>query len=257
MFPAYFDHGTVAERYARYRPDVHPAFAARIAAVTGPRRLAVDVGAGTGQSARAVAVLAARVVAVEPSTEMLAAAAPHPSVDWVRGRAEALPVASASADLVVTALAFHWFDAAAFLAEAGRVLDGGGWLTIYAGWFLAEMEGDPGFQGWFRSEHLARFPTPPRSRTRVDAGLAAEHGYEWGGQEELRVDVPMRHEALVGYLLTQSNVIAAVEEGSMGLAAAAEVVRAATAPFFGGRPEARFGFGGRLAYLRPARMQAE
>ncbi len=249
MFPAYFDHGTVAERYARYRPDVHPQFAARIAAVTGPRRLAVDVGAGTGQSARALGALAERVVAVEPSTEMLAAAAPHRAVRYVRARAEELPVGDCAADLVVAALAFHWFDAAAFMGEGRRVLAAGGWLTIYASWFLAQMEGVPAFHDWFRAEHLGRFPTPPRSRTRVDAELAAAHGYRWHGDEDVRVDVPLDHAALVGYLLTQSNVIAAVEEGALALAEAAEAVRAATAPFFRKRPVARFGFGGRIAYL--------
>ncbi len=248
MFPAYFDHGTVAVRYARHRPDVHPEFASRIEAVTGLRRLAVDVGAGTGQSSRALTQLAHRVVAVEPSTEMLGAAASHPAVRWVRGRAEALPLAGGVADLVVAALAFHWFDAPGFLAEARRLL-GEGWLVIYASWFLAEMEGEPGFGGWFRREHLGRFPTPPRSRTRVDAELAAAHGYEWHGQEDVRVDVALSHRELVGYLLTQSNVIAAVEEGAMALAEAAEAVEVATAPFFRERASALFGFGGRIAYL--------
>lgn len=249
MFPAYFDHGTVAARYARYRPDVHPEFATRIAAVTGRVGLAVDVGAGTGQSARALARVAARVVAVDPSPNMLAAATPHPAVHPVLGRAEAAPIADGAAGLVVAALAFHWFDAPAFMAEARRVLGGHGWLAIYASWFLAEMEGEPSFRDWFRGEHLARFPAPGRSRTRVDADLAVAHGFRWHGQEEVRVDVPLRHEELAGYLLTQSNVIAAVEEGTLGLDDAAEIVGAATAPFFRDRDAARFGFGGRIAYL--------
>lgn len=248
-FPAYFAHQSAASRYARYRPDVHPEFAARIAAAVGPRRLAVDAGAGTGQSARALAAVAGRVVGVDPSAEMLAAADPHPAVAYVRGRAEALPVAGGAADLVVAALAFHWFDHEAFLTEARRVLGPGGRLVIYASWFRAEMAGEPGFHDWFTGTHLARFPTPPRSRVRLDADLGTAHGFGWGGDEALDQEVTFNHEQLVGYLLTQTNVIAAVEHGDRELEGVAAELLAATAPFFSTRGEGSFRFGGRSAYL--------
>lgn len=45
----------------------------------------------------------------------------------------------------------------------------------------------------------------------------------------------MAREQCVNYLLTQSNIIAAVEGGSERLEAVAEFVSGGVAPFFGGR----------------------
>ncbi len=249
----FFAHDTAAERYARWRPDVHDEFVRRLGPQCGiePRvPLAVDVGCGTGQSSRALAAVVARVVGVDPAAGMLAEAAPHAAVAYVRAPAEQLPLRSGAAGLVTAALAFHWFDAPAFLAEAHRVLAPGGTVAVYDSWFTAELEGAPGFREWFTGEHLPRYPTPPRHRVPIDEELAAVHGFELGGATRFTQQVAMTLEQLAGYVTTQTNVIAAVEEGREEVEAVARWVRESAAPFFAGREPATFTFGGRIACLR-------
>jgi ubiquinone/menaquinone biosynthesis C-methylase UbiE len=52
------------------------------------------------------------------------------------------------------------------------------------------------------------------------------------------------------YLVTQSNIIAAVEGGQESLDAARSWLRDAVLPFFGERPTARFRFVGPISYLQ-------
>jgi SAM-dependent methyltransferase len=121
-----------AEDYARYRPTYPPeAIDAALAGLGPPEALlAVDVGAGTGISARLLADRGVRVIAVEPNLAMREAAATHPRVTFADGRAEALPVASASAGLVLAAQAFHWFQADDAVREFARVLVPRGRLAL-------------------------------------------------------------------------------------------------------------------------------
>src|SRR5262245_57135737 len=121
-----------AEDYRRYRPD-YPA-AALDAILEGlgepTARIAADVGAGTGISARQLAARGVRVHAVEPNAEMRTAAAPHERVTWRAGTAEATGLGTASVDLVVCAQAFHWFRLPDALAEFHRILKPSGRLAV-------------------------------------------------------------------------------------------------------------------------------
>src|SRR5206468_8401451 len=89
-----------------------------------------------------------RVIAVEPLDEMRAEL--HrglPEVEALAGAAEELPLDDETADAVLVAQAFHWFDGARALAEIARVLRAGGglgllwnsspWETREGPWFAA------------------------------------------------------------------------------------------------------------------------
>lgn len=121
-----------AADYVKYRPDYpEAAFDAMLEGMGSPDALiAVDVGAGTGISARQLAARGVRVIAVEPNAEMRAAAEPHPRVEWVDGQAERTGLPDACVDLVISAQAFHWFRADEALAEFRRVLRPGGRLAL-------------------------------------------------------------------------------------------------------------------------------
>jgi SAM-dependent methyltransferase len=120
--------GNRAAAYARARPG-YPDFAvaALARALDLPAAASiVDIGCGTGLSCEPFLGAGFTVVGVEPNGPMRAQALErlggHPRFTMVEGRAEATGLATASADLLVAAQAFHWFDVGPARAEALRIL---------------------------------------------------------------------------------------------------------------------------------------
>jgi SAM-dependent methyltransferase len=131
----------LAQGYSEFRPDypseILEAIAKRARQVEADAPHALDVGAGTGISTRALAeVLGPRwkITALEPSADMRAAAAREPhsgaAIDYVEGASDALPASPGEIGLILVAQALHWFDRPAFNAQAGGVLIPGGALAI-------------------------------------------------------------------------------------------------------------------------------
>jgi SAM-dependent methyltransferase len=108
-----------------YPPDLFALLASRYA--PSPAALVVDVGAGTGLLTRGLLDAGYRVVAVEPNAKMRASADAALSANEryrsVVGAAEALPLDAQSAELIVAAQAFHWFDIERARPEFLRVLE--------------------------------------------------------------------------------------------------------------------------------------
>jgi SAM-dependent methyltransferase len=128
----------LAGLYARCRPTYPAAAIDFVVRRTrlGPGSLLVDVGCGTGISARLFAERGVTVVGVEPNAAMRAQAGAVPSPPgtpaprYADGTAEATGLADASADVVLAAQAFHWFRPEPALAEFRRVLKPGGWVVL-------------------------------------------------------------------------------------------------------------------------------
>jgi SAM-dependent methyltransferase len=120
-----------AAGYARFRPTYPPALFDWLASVTPAHGVAIDVGAGNGQAAQALAARFERVFALEPSAAQLANAPSLERVVFQRGSAEATGLADGCADLLVAAQAFHWFAHEAFFAEVKRVVRPGGTLAFW------------------------------------------------------------------------------------------------------------------------------
>lgn len=97
-----------------------------------PRGTALDAACGTGRHAEYLASLGQRVIGVDRSPEMLAAArAKVPGADFREGHLHQLPVSDRHADVVVCALALtHIPDLAPVMAEFARVLRPGGHLVL-------------------------------------------------------------------------------------------------------------------------------
>lgn len=119
----------VAESYRGARPGYPEQLYERLDGLIGGIRGArvVDLGAGTGIATAALSERGASVVAVEPSLTMMGQMA-FPALC---ARAEAIPLRSASVDLVTCAQAWHWVDPALAVPECRRVLRTGGWLALW------------------------------------------------------------------------------------------------------------------------------
>ena len=151
---AFADHfSTQAAGYAESRPGYPAALFAWLADQAAQRALAWDAGCGNGQASVGLARHFGQVFASDPSAAQIAQASPHPRVRYAVEPAERSSLPSASADLVTVAQAYHWFDHAAFCAEARRVLRPG---AVIALWSYARSSVSPAVDALFDELHDVR-----------------------------------------------------------------------------------------------------
>lgn len=121
--------GPVAEAYDRARPT-YPEEAVWWLTGSGTSSV-VELGAGTGKLTARLVAAGHDVLAVDPSTEMLARL--HENAPGARvavATAEAIPAPDRSVDVVVCGQSFHWFDHDRALPEIARVLRPGGRIAL-------------------------------------------------------------------------------------------------------------------------------
>lgn len=126
-----------AAPYASARPgypDPVPAWLLGLessAAESAPSVDVLDLGAGSGALTRVLRPWCRRLLAVEPSANLLGQLGAAVRTEGrVRATAERLPFGDATFDHVTVATAFHWFDPATALPEIARVLCPGGSLAL-------------------------------------------------------------------------------------------------------------------------------
>lgn len=251
----YFAPQSAAERYAKGRPYFHPHVVSRIKAyleLTEPVARALDVGCGTGLSTRSLKAIARHVVGIDNAAAMLALAPLDPQIAYVVAPAEKIPATDTDFDLITLSSVFHWINRSAFLVEARRVLRPQGWLIVYDNYFSARMEENSAFHTWGHEHYFPRYPSPPRARVGFSAEDSEKDGFQFLGQEDYQNFVQFSVETLVDYLVTQSNIIAAVEGGKESIEDVRQWLTASVTPFFEGRAEATFLFRGPIWYLRKA-----
>jgi SAM-dependent methyltransferase len=128
----------LADVYAKYRPTYPVEAIDFILRRCGLRAgsVLVEVGCGTGISSRLFAARGLQVIGVEPNAEMRtvaeaeAASAEHPGPIYRDGRAEATGFPPHSADAVLAAQAFHWFEPEPALREFHRILRPSSWAIL-------------------------------------------------------------------------------------------------------------------------------
>jgi ubiquinone/menaquinone biosynthesis C-methylase UbiE len=123
-----------AESYDRYRPRPPQALLdllTKLADVERPA-LVVDLGTGTGHSARAWAGRAERIVGIEPDDAMREVAeARGGGVEYVAASASSTGLPDACADIVTCSQSLHWMEPEPTFAEVGRILRPGGIFAAY------------------------------------------------------------------------------------------------------------------------------
>jgi ubiquinone/menaquinone biosynthesis C-methylase UbiE len=173
-----------ASKYAasevhRYGPSL-PVLLEYAAPMPGDR--ALDVATGTGNTAHALAPFVGDVVGLDLAEQMLAHARQRAQDDgqtnarFVVGSAEDLPFPDAAFTLVTSRHAPHHFlHLERFLAEAHRVLEGGGRLVV-----ADQISPTSAAQVWIDEYQTLRDPSHHAQRT-VEAwrDLTAAAGFVW------------------------------------------------------------------------------
>lgn len=240
-----------AGAYAQGRPYFHPLVIAKVKAALNlfsPVETAVDTACGTGLSSVALLALADRVVAIDVSLEMLAHAPQDARISYRLASAEVLPLEGGSADLITVSSAFHWFERAAFLQEARRVLRPGGWLVVYENFFEGRRHPNSAFVSWLEGYYKAH-PAPPRDRTPFTDDDARKAGFSFLERITYENTWSFGLDGFVSYLLSQSSAVASVERGYHSADELRLELIEQLEPFFGGG-EATFSFTGFVWMLR-------
>jgi SAM-dependent methyltransferase len=211
-------------RYQSARPDYPSEAVAYLVATLRitERSHVVDLGAGTGIFTGQLMPYGPRITAVEPAAGMRAVlAARLPSVEVLEGCDVDMPLESGSADCVVVAQAFHWFDAPRALREIHRVLVEGGGLGL----IWNERDESIGWVG-----ELGRAMRWPQMQP-YDVGMDFTGVIESGPFEEVerrtfRFDQVLSHDRLLQRVLSTSY-IAVMDDGERDvlMADVADVVR--------------------------------
>jgi SAM-dependent methyltransferase len=121
--------GSDAERYDRARPSYPQALVDRIVA-SSPGGDVLDVGCGTGISARQFEEAGCRVLGVDPDARM-AELARQGGIDVEVAKFEVWDPAGRTFDAVIAGQAWHWVDPVAGAAKAAQVLRLSGRLAVF------------------------------------------------------------------------------------------------------------------------------
>ena len=188
---SYFDTSEVASGYARSRPYFHPEVMQRVKSnlsLTQKYSRALDVGCGAGLSTIALAEIAENIIGVDSSDAMVRSAIQDDRVEYFNYAAENLPF-DVKFDLITLAGSINWIDRPKFFGEAKRILRRRGSVVIYDNTILGIMEENEGFETWYKSAYLSKYPKPPRDESPLAPKETLGHGFEFTDSENYTNEV--------------------------------------------------------------------
>ena len=124
----------VAGHYAAYRPPLHELILQRVlssAVSTKKFEMGLDIGCGTGCSARALKRFCGQVYGIEPEACMLSRALEAPGIRYLEGSAEDLSILPGKVDIVTFAGSLFYARSPSLMAELGKVCRPGALLIAY------------------------------------------------------------------------------------------------------------------------------
>jgi SAM-dependent methyltransferase len=253
----FFETRTAAERFARGRPFFHPLVIDRVReylSLNKPLGSVLDIGCGTGLSTKALKEIASSVAAMDLSHEMISFAQRDNTIHYLVASGETLPFGNDAFDLITISQVFHWLDRRRFFAEVSKVLKDTGWLIVYDNYISDEMTDNPRYSPWFREVFLAKYPTPPRNWAAFDPADTEKDGFFMANSEIIKNTISFTLDSFVDFLLTLTNVIAAVEGGRENVFEAAKWLTNELDPSF--RGEESFIFTAPIWFLTSSPRQA-
>ncbi|MCB0652858.1 MAG: class I SAM-dependent methyltransferase [Saprospiraceae bacterium] len=214
----YFQPKNTAERYASGRPDFHENTIGKVKQDLGIQDKldkALDVACGTGLSTRALLKIADNIFGTDSSEEMLRFAHSNDRINYSVSTAENQPFPDSEFDIITVCSAIHWFNIDDFLLEASRLLKNDAYLVIYDNFFISEMKENEDFKHWFPNVYLKRFPSPVRNNNYDwDNGNLKRSHFILEKEVSFNNEVSFSKEKLMLYFTTQSNITAAIKQGS-------------------------------------------
>jgi SAM-dependent methyltransferase len=219
---SFFTFERVAEGYAKYRPYYHPLIMKKIRECTGLEgkfENALDVGCGTGLSTIALQEIAEHVTGTDNSHAMITVAQVKnkEKIHYFHAPAEHLPFKDRSFDLLTICGAINWIDRKQFFPEAKRVLKEKGWMIIYDNYITEDMHDNTAYTRWYQAQYLARYPKPPRDESPLTLSEFDSYGFHVINDEPYTNDIVFSLDEYIDFIMTQSNVIVAIDTGKEDL----------------------------------------
>ncbi len=206
-----------AAGYAFARPAVHQRILARVRAdlrIDAHLARALDIGCGAGRSTAAMQPLAHIVVGIDPWPAMLV----HhrevaPGAAFVVGKAERLPFASASFDLITAAGAVNYTDLDLSFPEVARTLTVSGTFVIYDFSAGRRFASRPHLHAWY-AEFNHRYPEAPGYHLDVEHLAYERWGLALSAYHAFEVPVPMTADSYLRYAMSETRVGLAIGRGA-------------------------------------------
>ncbi len=142
----------VALLYHEARPCYPDALIASLLQVTAlpPAAKLLEIGPGTGQATKALALHGFHITGVELGPALAAVAqaqlADFPNVRILTGAFEEVPLPADTFDLVFAATSFHWINPESRYAKPYRILKPEGYLAITHTHHISDQQGDEFFK---------------------------------------------------------------------------------------------------------------
>jgi len=196
---------SIARLYAEFRPRYPVEWFEYLAGRSPDRVRAWDCATGSGQAALGLVDWFDHVVATDASPAQIAAATPHPRIEYRVALAERSGLPSDFASAITVGQAMHWLDPATFYSEADRVARDGAIVAVW-GYNLLSLspELDPVVERFYY--HTMRSWWSPERRLVDEQYRTLPWPWEELPMPEVRMTAEWRLLGLLGYLSSWSAV---------------------------------------------------
>jgi SAM-dependent methyltransferase len=246
-----YSSAAMAAGYAQWRPAVHPRVMQRVRdhlQLRSKVARALDVGCGAGLSTAALEPVAQVRVGIEPVEAMLKySSMVAPRAYTVASRAEELPFAHQSFQLVTAAGSLNYLNLDGFFHEVRRVMAAGGHLVVYDFGPGRTFADSAGLDEWY-AEFERRYPFPPATTIDGETLSAAAPALRREGFDNFETALTLTPEFYIEYSMTETSVAAAIARG-VPESEIREWCRTTIPEVFGDGPRDVI-FKGYIAYLR-------